>query len=112
LIEFSQIAVPLIIGILAGVDNFRAGLGLGALRIDPVRRKQMMLYFLIFESMMPTLGLLVGNAIGELTTADHLTNFIGCAILGSLGVYVILNSLLKAKEVEKEKEKKYFKATG
>jgi putative Mn2+ efflux pump MntP len=106
LIEFSEITIPLIIGVLAGVDNFRAGIGLGALSIDPLRRKQMMLYFLIFESMMPTLGLLVGNSIGELTTADHLANFIGSAILGSLGVYVILNSTLKGKAEKKEEQEK------
>lgn len=100
----------MIIGVLAGVDNFRAGLGLGALSIDPLRRKQMMLYFLMFESMMPTLGLLAGNYIGESTTADHLANFIGCAILGSLGIYVILNSTLKRKEEKKEKEKKVLRS--
>jgi putative Mn2+ efflux pump MntP len=110
LIESSEITIPLIIGVLAGVDNFRAGMGAGALSIDPLRRKQMMLYFLIFESMMPTLGLLVGNSIGELTTADHLANLIGSAILGALGVYVILNSTLKGKAEKKEKEKKVLQS--
>ena len=100
----------MIIGLLTGVDNFRAGIGLGALNIDPPCKKQLMLYFLIFESAMPALGLFVGNSIGKSitssTTLDQWSNIIGSVILGSLGVYVILNSTLKGEEEDKQKNEK------
>lgn len=110
MIEYASIGIPLIIGLLAGVDNFRAGIGLGALNIDPSRKKQMMLYFLMCESAMPILGLFVGNLIGESivknTTSDQWLNIIGSVILGSVGVYVILNSTLKGEEEDEKKNEK------
>lgn len=64
----------------------------------------------MFESAMPLLGLFVGSYIGESivtsTIPDQWLNIIGSVILGSLGVYVILNSTLKAEEEDEKKNEK------
>ena len=88
----------LLIGLSIGLDNFGASMGIGlSSGLSQRLRLRIALVFGVFETLMPLLGLLLGQGL-----ADHLgghANVIGGLLLVLTGLYFVMSTLLKHEEI-------------
>lgn len=77
----------LLLGFALGLDSFRASLGLGALKLRPMRQAQIVLAFGLCDGLAPLVGLLIGQSFVRYigSWAEHL----GPLALFVYGVYVV-----------------------
>ncbi len=79
----------LALGVLTGLDNLRATVGMGTLQFPPRRRLQLALAFGGFEAVMPIFGLLAGRSIEAVATIGI---YAGAVLLFLCGVVVLLGA--------------------
>lgn len=77
----------LLLGLTLSLDSFRVSLGLGAMKLRPVRQAQIVLAFGLCDALAPLVGLLLGQSLVKYTSAwiGHLGPLVLCAY----GIYVI-----------------------
>ena len=77
----------LLLGFALSLDSFRVSLGLGALKMRPLRQAQVVLAFGLCDGLAPLLGMLIGQSLVRLV--GEWTEYLGPVVLGLYGAYVI-----------------------
>ena len=77
----------LLLGFALSLDSFRVSLGLGALKLRPLRQLQIVIAFGVCDALAPLLGLVIGKSL--LTFAGGWIEHLGPLLLCAYGVYVI-----------------------
>jgi len=77
----------LLLGFALSLDSFRVSLGLGTLKLSPLRQLQIVIAFGLCDALAPLIGLLIGKSLLEFIGpwVEHL----GPLLLCGYGVYVI-----------------------
>jgi len=77
----------LLLGFALSLDSFRVSLGLGALKLRPLRQFQIVFAFGLCDGLAPLIGLLIGKSL--LTYVGAWVEHLGPLLLFAYGVYVI-----------------------
>jgi putative Mn2+ efflux pump MntP len=77
----------LLLGFVLSLDSFRASLALGAMKLRPMRRVQIILAFGLCDALAPLIGLLIGKSFLQYIGAW--TEYLGPVMLCACGAYVI-----------------------
>ena len=75
----------LVLGFVLSLDNFRVSIALGTVPFGLKRAVQVALTFGLWDGIMPLIGLLIGNQIGE--AVGDVAEYVGAAALGGYGLY-------------------------
>jgi putative Mn2+ efflux pump MntP len=86
-----------ILGILGGLDNLQIGSAFGLMGLRPERRWLIIAPFALCDAGMTFIGLLIGHKLN--TTFENIAQWLGSAIMMTLGLYTLARELL-----EKEKQ--------
>jgi manganese efflux pump family protein len=81
----------LVIGFVLSLDNFRVSIALGTVPFGLKRAVQVALTFGLWDGIMPLIGLLIGNRIGE--AVGDVAELVGAAALGGYGLYLVISAL-------------------
>jgi manganese efflux pump family protein len=84
-----MVAVVLL-GVVLGVDSFRASLGLGAVRGCAARKARVALAFAVCDGVAPILGMVAGAAV--VRSVSFWTGWVGPLVLGGFGVFTFLSA--------------------
>ena len=77
----------LLVSLSVGLSNFAGAIGIGLSGIDAKARLRVGILFGLFESLMPVIGLLLGEAVAGYL--GHIAKYVGGAILVLTGAYTI-----------------------
>jgi manganese efflux pump family protein len=77
----------LLVGLSVGLSNFAASIGIGVSGVDGRMRWRIGLAFGFFETLMPIVGLLIGEAIAG--SVAGIGRYVGAALLILTGAYVL-----------------------
>jgi putative Mn2+ efflux pump MntP len=80
----------LVLGFTLSLDNFRTAVLLGGLKLSWRRSVRVAVVFGFWDAVAPAVGILVGDALAE--TIGSTADYIGAAVLGVYGVYLILQA--------------------
>jgi putative Mn2+ efflux pump MntP len=80
-------ATLLLLGFALSLDSFRVSLGLGALKMRPMRQAQIVLAFGLCDGLAPLVGFLIGKSL--VSYIGVWTEYLGPIALCSYGAYVI-----------------------
>lgn len=80
-----------VLGFILGLDNFRVAIALGTVPFGLKRAVQVALTFGLWDTVMPLIGLVIGNRIGE--HVGDVAEYVGAAALGGYGVFLIVSGL-------------------
>jgi len=81
----------LVLGFVLSLDNFRVSIALGTVPFSMKRAVQVALTFGLWDAIMPLVGLLIGNQIGEAVV--DVADLVGAAALGAYGLYLVVSAL-------------------
>jgi putative Mn2+ efflux pump MntP len=81
----------LVLGFVLSLDNFRVSIALGTVPFSMKRAVQVALTFGLWDAIMPLVGLLIGNQIGE--AVGDVADLVGAAALGAYGLYLVVSAL-------------------
>jgi len=81
----------LVLGFVLSLDNFRVSIALGTVPFGLKRAVQVALTFGLWDGIMPLIGLLIGNRIGE--AVGDVAELVGAAALGGYGLYLVISAL-------------------
>ena len=81
----------LVLGFVLSLDNFRVSIALGTVPFGLKRAVQVALTFGLWDGIMPLIGLLIGNEIGE--AVGDIAEYVGAAALGGYGLYLVVSAL-------------------
>jgi manganese efflux pump family protein len=81
----------LVLGFVLSLDNFRVSVALGTVPFSMKRAVQVALTFGLWDAIMPLVGLLIGNQIGE--AVGDVADLVGAAALGAYGLYLVVSAL-------------------
>jgi putative Mn2+ efflux pump MntP len=81
----------LVLGFVLSLDNFRVSIALGTVPFSMKRAVQVALIFGLWDAVMPLVGLLIGNQIGE--AVGDVADLVGAATLGAYGLYLVVSAL-------------------
>ncbi|MFD4252447.1 manganese efflux pump MntP [Amycolatopsis thermoflava] len=81
----------LVLGFVLSLDNFRVSIALGTVPFGLKRAVQVALVFGLWDTVMPLLGLLIGQRIGD--AFGVVANVVGAAALGGYGLYLLVSAL-------------------
>ena len=84
----------LILGFTLSLDNFRTAIALGTLPFSRRRAVQVALTFGLWDGLAPLAGVLLGRYFGQ--AIGPIADYVGPAVLGLYGVYLLVNSLRTA----------------
>lgn len=85
----------LLVGLSVGLGNFAASVAIGLGGVNKSLRIRIAIIFGLFETLMPLVGLIIGQKIAH-DLGGH-ANLIGGTLLGLTGLYLIISSLRKSK---------------
>jgi len=88
----------LVLGFVLSLDNFRISIALGTVPFSPKRAVQVALTFGLWDLIMPLVGLLVGNEIGD--AVGEVAEYVGAAALGGYGLYLVISALRNPEPAE------------
>jgi putative Mn2+ efflux pump MntP len=77
----------LLLALVLSLDTFRVSLGLGALKLRPLKQAQIALVFGLCDGLAPLAGMLIGQSL--LRFVSGWAEYLGPAVLGLYGVYVL-----------------------
>jgi putative Mn2+ efflux pump MntP len=83
----------LLVGLSVGLGNFAASIAIGLSGVTQSLRLRIALVFGLFETGMPIVGLIIGHQVANKLGGN--ASLIGGALLGLMGVYLIVSSLRK-----------------
>ncbi|MDX6294951.1 MAG: manganese efflux pump family protein [Kribbellaceae bacterium] len=89
-----MIAELLVLGFTLSLDNFRASIALGTLPFGYRRAVQVALTFGVWDGLAPLTGVLLGHSFGQAT--GWLADYVGPAVMGVYGLYLLLRALRTA----------------
>jgi len=81
----------LVLGFVLSLDNFRVSIALGTVPFGVKRALQVALTFGLWDGIMPLIGLLIGNEVGE--AVGDVAEYVGAAALGGYGLFLVISSL-------------------
>jgi manganese efflux pump family protein len=81
----------LVLGFVLSLDNFRVSIALGTVPFGLKRAVQVALTFGLWDGIMPLIGLLIGNEVGE--AVGDVAEYVGAAALGTYGLYLVISAL-------------------
>jgi manganese efflux pump family protein len=81
----------LVLGFVLSLDNFRVSIALGTVPFGLKRAMQVALTFGLWDAIMPLVGLLIGNQIGE--AVGNVAELVGAVALGGYGLYLVISAL-------------------
>ena len=81
----------LVLGFVLSLDNFRVSIALGTVPFGLKRAMQVALTFGLWDAIMPLVGLLIGNQIGE--AVGSVAELVGAVALGGYGLYLVISAL-------------------
>src|SRR3954466_10618352 len=81
----------LVLGFFLSLDNFRVAIALGTVPFSVRRSLQGALVFGLWDCVMPLVGLMLGNYVGE--TPGTVAEYVGSVALGAYGVYLLIGAL-------------------
>jgi putative Mn2+ efflux pump MntP len=81
----------LVLGFVLSLDNFRISIALGTVPFSMKRAVQVALTFGLWDAIMPLVGLLIGNQIGE--AVGGVADLVGAVALGAYGLYLLVSAL-------------------
>ena len=81
----------LVLGFVLSLDNFRVSIALGTVPFGLKRAMQVALTFGLWDAIMPLVGLLIGNKIGE--AVGSVAELVGAVALGGYGLYLVISAL-------------------
>jgi putative Mn2+ efflux pump MntP len=84
----------LILGFTLGLDNFRASIALGTIPFSRRRAVQVALTFGLWDGLAPLAGVVLGRYFGQ--AIGPIADYVGPAVLGVYGVYLLVRSLRPA----------------
>ena len=93
----------LLLAFVLSLDSFRVSLGLGALKLRPVRQAQLVLAFGLCDGLAPLVGLLIGRSL--VRYVGWWTEYFGPLALFAYGVYVIYVAKRSAGKEAKEPDR-------
>jgi putative Mn2+ efflux pump MntP len=76
-----------LLGFVLSLDSFRASLGLGALKLRPVKQAQIVIAFGLCDGVAPFLGLVIGKSL--VNYIGVWIEYLGPLVLLAYGLYVI-----------------------
>jgi putative Mn2+ efflux pump MntP len=85
--EVFRMGTLLLLGLTLSFDSFRVSLGLGAMKLRPMRQAQIVLAFGLCDALAPLVGLLIGQSLIEYSGAW--VRYLGPLVLCAYGIYVI-----------------------
>ena len=85
-----------LLGLLVGLDNLQVGAGLGLVRMSPARRWAFAGGFALCETVMPLVGLALGQAARA--RAGAWADGLGIAVLALCGILIVVFSLRNEEE--------------
>jgi putative Mn2+ efflux pump MntP len=77
----------LFLGFALSLDSLRASLGLGALKLRPLRQLQIVIAFGVCDALAPLVGLVIGKSL--LAYIGGWIEYVGPLLLCAYGIYVI-----------------------
>jgi putative Mn2+ efflux pump MntP len=80
-------ATLLLLAFALSLDSFRVSLGLGALKMRPLRQVQVVLAFGLCDGLAPLVGVLIGQSLVRFV--GLWTEYLGPIVLGVYGAYVV-----------------------
>jgi putative Mn2+ efflux pump MntP len=89
-----MIAETLVLGFTLSLDNFRASIALGTLPFSWRRAVQVALTFGLWDGLAPLAGVLLGRSFDQ--AIGHIANYVGLAVMGVYGLYLLVQALLTA----------------
>jgi putative Mn2+ efflux pump MntP len=84
----------LILGFTLSLDNFRASIALGTLPFSRHRALQVALTFGLWDGVAPLAGVVLGRYFGQ--AIGPIADYVGPAVLGVYGLYLLVRSLRTA----------------
>lgn len=88
----------LVLGFVLSLDNFRVSIALGTVPFSLRRSVQVALMFGLWDGVMPLVGLLLGNYVGE--AFGEISEIVGAVALGGYGLYILIQALRKPEPEE------------
>jgi manganese efflux pump family protein len=88
----------LVLGFVLSLDNFRVSIALGTVPFGLKRAMQVALTFGLWDAVMPLIGLLLGNRIGE--SVGDIAEIVGAVALGGYGLFLVISALRKPEPEE------------
>ncbi len=76
-----------LLGLVLSLDSFRVSLGLGALRLRPVKQAQIVAAFGLCDGLAPLAGMVIGQSLTRFMSG--FADYLGPALLGLYGAFVI-----------------------
>jgi putative Mn2+ efflux pump MntP len=80
----------LVLGFTLSLDNFRTAVLLGGLNLSWRRSVRVAVVFGFWDAVAPAAGIFIGDALAE--TIGNTADYIGAAVLGVYGVYLIVQA--------------------
>ncbi|GDY32698.1 manganese efflux pump MntP [Gandjariella thermophila] len=96
-----MIANLLALGFVLSLDNFRASIALGPLRLSRRRAVQVALMFGFWDGVVPLVGMLAGHYVGRAIGA--VADYAGPIVLGGYGLYLVVQALRSAAPEERDR---------
>src|SRR5215213_2960359 len=93
----------LLLGFALSLDSFRVSLGLGALKLRPLRQAQVVFAFGLCDALAPLVGLMIGQSF--LTYIGGWVEHLGPFLLCAYGVYVVYVSRRCAEKESRESDR-------
>jgi manganese efflux pump family protein len=84
----------LALGFFLSLDNFRSSIAIGTIPFSFRRAVQIALVFGVWDGMAPLMGGALGHYVGKLI--GPIADYVGPALLGIYGLYLLLGALRKA----------------
>jgi putative Mn2+ efflux pump MntP len=94
----SDLITLLIVSLSVGLGNFAASVAIGLSGVDRSLRVKIAIIFGLFETLMPIVGLVIGNQLANLI--GDKSNIIGGILLVLTGLYIVKEALFKTDDAE------------
>ena len=94
----TEILTLLLVGLSVGLGNFAASIAIGLSGVNKVLRLRIAVIFGLFETVMPIIGLVIGQRIAN--KLGGYSNLIGGSLLGLSGLYLVVSALRKTDKTE------------
>jgi len=94
----NQLLTLLLVGLSVGMGNFAASIAIGLGGVSKSLRLRIALVFGTFETVMPVVGLLIGQQLANFLGGN--ANIIGGGLLSLTGIYLVISSFKKTDKSE------------
>ena len=100
----------LLASLSVGLSNFAAAIGIGLSGVDARTRLRVGLFFGVFESLMPVLGIVLGHSLSG--AVGHVGRYAGGALLVATGIYGVVQGRRQSSQLTAEAEAEVKAVSG